>query len=92
MTYWAAYEKHKNAFWTAQEIDYAADLEDWAKLTDNERYFVEHILAFFAGADGIVLGKPGYLVSVKKFKFRKRDVFTAFRPRWKIFILKYIVF
>ena len=52
---WAAYEKHKNAFWTAQEIDYAADLEDWAKLTDNERYFVEHILAFFAGADGIVL-------------------------------------
>ena len=52
---WKAYENHKNAFWTAQEIDYSADLEDWAKLTDDERYFIEHILAFFAGSDGIVL-------------------------------------
>ena len=52
---WEAYENHKNAFWTAQEIDYAADLEDWGKLNENEKYFIEHILAFFAGSDGIVL-------------------------------------
>jgi ribonucleotide reductase beta subunit family protein with ferritin-like domain len=52
---WEAYENHKNAFWTAQEIDYAADLEDWNKLNANEKYFIEHILAFFAGSDGIVL-------------------------------------
>ena len=52
---WKAYETHKNAFWTAQEIDYASDLEDWNKLSDDEKYFIEHILAFFAGADGIVL-------------------------------------
>ena len=25
------------------------------KLTNDERYFIEHILAFFAGSDGIVL-------------------------------------
>ena len=52
---WKAYETHKNAFWTAQEIDYSSDLEDWNKLSDDEKYFIEHILAFFAGADGIVL-------------------------------------
>lgn len=52
---WKAYEDHKNAFWTAQEIDYSADKEDWLKLSDDERYFIEHILAFFAGSDGIVL-------------------------------------
>lgn len=52
---WKAYEKHKNAFWTAQEIDYTADQEDWNNLNDDERYFIENILAFFAGSDGIVL-------------------------------------
>lgn len=50
-----AYTVHESAFWTAGEIDYAADINDWKSLTDDERYFLEHILAFFAGADGIVL-------------------------------------
>ena len=27
---------------------------DWVKLTDNERHFVSHVLAFFAASDGIV--------------------------------------
>ena len=52
---WRAYENHKNAFWTAQEIDYASDKEDWERLSADEKYFIEHILAFFAGSDGIVL-------------------------------------
>ncbi len=52
---WKAYETHKSAFWTAQEIDYSADLDDWETLTYNEKHFIEHILAFFAGSDGIVL-------------------------------------
>lgn len=52
---WNAYTMHMRAFWSHDEIDYSADKEDWAKLTDDERYFIEHILAFFAGSDGIVL-------------------------------------
>ena len=52
---WDAYKKHKASFWTAEEIDFSADKDDWEKLNDNEKYFVEHILAFFAGSDGIVL-------------------------------------
>lgn len=50
-----AYEIHESSFWTAKEIDYSADLKDWVNLSDDERYFIEHILAFFAGADGVVL-------------------------------------
>lgn len=52
---WDAYKKHKSSFWTAEEIDFSADKNDWDCLDDNEKYFIEHILAFFAGSDGIVL-------------------------------------
>lgn len=52
---WNAYKNHMKAFWTEDELDYPADKQDWAKLTNDERYFIEHILAFFAGSDGIVL-------------------------------------
>ncbi len=48
------YQMHKAAFWTPQEIDLQQDLSHWSKLTDNERYFIKHILAFFAASDGIV--------------------------------------
>ena len=38
-----------NSFWTSEEINLAPDLHDWEnKLNDNERYFIEHVLAFFA--------------------------------------------
>ena len=50
-----AYDKQEASFWTAKEIDYSADLSDWESLSGEEKYFIEHILAFFAGADGIVL-------------------------------------
>ena len=42
------------SFWTAKEIDLASDLKDWEGLTNNERHFISHILAFFAASDGIV--------------------------------------
>jgi ribonucleotide reductase beta subunit family protein with ferritin-like domain len=52
---WQLYKKHVASFWTVQEIDLAADLLDWAKLKEEERHFVTHVLAFFAASDGIVL-------------------------------------
>jgi ribonucleotide reductase beta subunit family protein with ferritin-like domain len=53
---WNMYKQHVASFWTADEIDLSADLTDWQEnLTDNERHFVSMILAFFAGADGIVV-------------------------------------
>lgn len=52
---WSFYKKAEASFWTAEEIDLSPDLMDWEnKLTEDERYFVKHILAFFAASDGIV--------------------------------------
>jgi ribonucleoside-diphosphate reductase beta chain len=52
---WEWYKKMEASFWTAEEIDLHQDLTDWNnKLTDDERYFIKHILAFFAASDGIV--------------------------------------
>ena len=52
---WEWYKKSEACFWTAEEIDLHQDLTDWStKLNDDERYFIKHILAFFAASDGIV--------------------------------------
>jgi ribonucleotide reductase beta subunit family protein with ferritin-like domain len=51
---WDMYKKAVSSFWTAEEIDLSDDMVDWEKLTDNERYFIKNVLAFFAGSDGIV--------------------------------------
>jgi len=52
---WESYKKQQASFWTAEEIDLSKDRIDWDnKLTNDEKYFIKHILAFFAGSDGIV--------------------------------------
>jgi ribonucleoside-diphosphate reductase beta chain len=52
---WERYKMMEASFWTAEEIDLSQDLNDWNnKLNEDERYFIKHILAFFAASDGIV--------------------------------------
>ena len=51
---WEMYKKHAASFWTAEEIDLAEDAKDWASLSEDERHFLKHVLAFFAASDGIV--------------------------------------
>ncbi|WP_075884047.1 ribonucleoside-diphosphate reductase small subunit [Candidatus Protochlamydia sp. W-9] len=52
---WQMYKKAEASFWTAEEIDLSSDLLDWdRKLNNDEKYFIKHILAFFAASDGIV--------------------------------------
>jgi len=52
---WEFYKKAEASFWTAEEVDLSADLNDWTnKLNENERFFISHVLAFFAASDGIV--------------------------------------
>lgn len=52
---WDFYKSMEASFWTAEEIDLSQDLNDWNnKLNNDERYFIKHILAFFAASDGIV--------------------------------------
>tara|TARA_R110002124_G_C8852001_1_gene506359 strand:+ start:109 stop:1089 length:981 start_codon:yes stop_codon:yes gene_type:complete len=52
---WKLYKYSQSVFWTAEEIDLTNDISDWNNLSDNERYFIENVLAFFAASDGIVL-------------------------------------
>ncbi|KAI8819744.1 ribonucleotide reductase [Fimicolochytrium jonesii] len=52
---WQMYKKAEASFWTAEEVDLSKDIQDWEnKLTDNERFFISRVLAFFAASDGIV--------------------------------------
>jgi len=52
---WKMYKKQVDCFWRAEEIDLSKDMSHWESLTNEEKYFVSHILAFFAASDGIVL-------------------------------------
>lgn len=52
---WELYKEALSAFWVSEEVDLQQDIIDYReKLNDNERYFLNNILAFFAASDGIV--------------------------------------
>src|SRR5579872_3358954 len=53
---WDFYKKHQAMHWIAEEIILTVDINDWRdKLTEDERFFIKHTLAFFAGSDFIVV-------------------------------------
>ena len=43
------------SYWLTAEVDLSQDVKDWQKLSDDERYFIKCVLAFFAAGDGIVM-------------------------------------
>lgn len=51
---WEFYKKHLASFWTADEISFSEDVKHFEKLSDDEQFFIKHVLAFFAASDGIV--------------------------------------
>lgn len=52
---WDYYKLAESAFWVADEIDLTKDIVDWEnKLSENDKYFITNVLAFFAASDGIV--------------------------------------
>jgi len=51
---WEMYKKAQGSFWTAEEIDFSQDMNDWNVLSVDEKHFIKTILAFFASSDGIV--------------------------------------
>lgn len=52
---WDLYKKQIACFWTAEEIDFSQDEDDWKHLKEEERQFLLHILAFFAVSDSVVM-------------------------------------
>jgi ribonucleotide reductase beta subunit family protein with ferritin-like domain len=54
-TVWENYKCQLKVNWVVEEIDLSKDIVDWENnLSDKDRIFIMHILAFFASADGIV--------------------------------------
>ncbi|KAL8579812.1 hypothetical protein ACOMHN_059444 [Nucella lapillus] len=51
---WKMYKKAEASFWTAEEVDLSKDLAHWDILKSEEKFFISHVLAFFAASDGIV--------------------------------------
>ena len=51
---WQMYKKSEASFWTFEEIDLTQDKADYENLSDNEKFFVNKVLSFFAVSDGIV--------------------------------------
>jgi ribonucleoside-diphosphate reductase beta chain len=49
------YKKAESSFWTTQEIDLTKDIDDWGKLSNDEKNFIKNIIGFFAGSDGIIM-------------------------------------
>ena len=56
---WEMYKKQVDCFWRAEEIDLSKDMNHWLSLSEQEKYFISMILAFFAASDGIVLENLG---------------------------------
>ena len=56
---WEMYKKAEASFWTAEEVDLSSDMKHWETLTDDEKFFIKNVLAFFAASDGIVLENLG---------------------------------
>ena len=53
---WKHYKTASACVWFPEEINFTKDLVDWEdKLTSDERYFIENILAFFSSSDGIII-------------------------------------
>ncbi|XP_019751798.1 ribonucleoside-diphosphate reductase subunit M2-like [Hippocampus comes] len=51
---WRMYKKAEASFWTAEEVDLSKDTQHWEVLKEDEKFFISHVLAFFAASDGIV--------------------------------------
>jgi ribonucleotide reductase beta subunit family protein with ferritin-like domain len=78
---WDMYLKAVASFWTADEVSLVGDVADWRdRLNDDERHFIKHVLAFFAGADGIVMEnlQLNFGVEVKAPEARQFYAYQAF--------------
>jgi len=56
---WKKYKDAVSAFWSTEEVQIDKDIDDWVKLSDNERFFISNVLAFFAASDGFVCENIG---------------------------------
>ena len=54
-TVWKNYKRQIELNWVVEDVDLSKDLNHWKhKLSNNDRLFIMHVLAFFSASDGIV--------------------------------------
>lgn len=51
---WRHLKKQQSVFWIREELSFVEDIPQWNALKEEERYFMKHILGFFAMSDLIV--------------------------------------
>ena len=68
----ALYQKQIDCFWRAEEIDFTKDSSTYDKLTNDEKYFINHVLGFFATSDSVVMSNllDNFLSEVKLLEAR----------------------
>ena len=52
---WVLYKQLKSSIWTAEEINFKGDDQDWLNLIKNGKSLVGNVLSFYAATDGSVL-------------------------------------
>ena len=75
-----------NPLWTSVlQVDLSKDIQHWEALKPEERYFISHVLAFFAASDGIVnenlvsFQKEGLLLCISRLKRTNNFLFSSFK-------------
>jgi len=51
---WSRYKQQLACLWTAEEIDFTYDYDDYLTLKPEVQFYIKNILAFFVASDGIV--------------------------------------
>ena len=51
---WDRYKLHIQAFWTPEEVSLHDDLRDLETLTEGEKHFIKHVLAYFANSEAMI--------------------------------------
>lgn len=72
------YKKASSSYWVAEEISFGEDLKHLDKMSDNEKFFIFHVLAFFAASDGIVSQMIGSCF-MEEVKLPEAIAFYAFQ-------------
>ncbi len=75
---WKKYKDAEASFWKTEEVDLGNDLNDWKTLSDNEKHFIKHVLAFFAASDGIVNENLSEYM-IQKVSWLEAKVFYGFQ-------------
>jgi ribonucleoside-diphosphate reductase beta chain len=72
------YKAHESTIWHVHEVSLVHDLDVWNALTDNERYFLSHVLGFFSNSD-LVVGENLATRFMREVKLLESQFFYGFQ-------------